>query len=265
MPAPVASRAVTAVDPEIEDWRFEPGRAAIWEAVARRVGAGIGSAVPVASDQDIPRPPDLDQFIDRLFAGSVSYRALTVRPIDAERVAEELPEELAGAFGPSTVDAVSVHNRAETLIAMGAVAPARVGAPLEAPSFRVVMGYTDDDLEAHGVTGSDVLQHAVNRLLFSKVNVVSVSALPGSEVPDHSVFEVVDPSTIDGVREEYSEAFGDDIEVRAAQTAVEGIDIVLVLGRDFLEEVGARMAADVTGSTQDDSAEPTSDPSAADG
>jgi hypothetical protein len=163
------------------------------------------------------------------------------------------------------VDAVSVHNRAETLIAMGAVAPARVGAPLEAPSFRVVMGYTDDDLEAHGVTGSDVLQQAVNRLLFSKVNVVSVSALPGSEVPDHSVFEVVDPSTIDGVREEYSEAFGDDIEVRAAQTAVEGIDIVLVLGRDFLEEVGASMAADVTGSTQDDSAEPTSDPSAADG
>ena len=72
-----------------------------------------------------------------------------------------------------------MHDRAETLIVMGAVAPARVGAPLESPSFRVVMGFTDAELEAAGVTGSDVLQQAVNRLLFSKVNVVSVAAAPG--------------------------------------------------------------------------------------
>lgn len=265
MPGPVAARAVTAVDPEIEDWLFEPGRAAIWQAVARRVGAGIGSAEPVASDADLPRPTSLDAFLDRLFAGEVRYRALGVRPISAERVAEELPMELGVAFGVAAVDAVAVHDRAETLIVMGAVAPARVGAPLEAPSFRVVMGFSGADLDAAGVTGSDVLREAVNRLLFSKVNVVSVAELPGTAVPEHSTFTVVDASTIDGVREQYESAFGDDIEVGAARTAVDGIDIELTLGLDFLQEVSANRAADVSGSTQDDSAATTTESSEADG
>jgi hypothetical protein len=255
MPGPVAARAVTAVDPGIEDWLFEPGRAAIWAAVADRVGAGIGSAAPVASDSDLPRPADLDSFLDRLFAGPVQHRALAIRPISAERVAEQLPMELGVAFGPAAVDAVSVHDRAETLIVMGAVAPARVGAPLESPSFRVVMGFTAEELEAAGVTGSDVLRIAVDKLLFSKVNVVSVAELPGSPLPDHSTFLVVDEGTIDGVREQYSGAFGDDIEIRQTEVAIDGIDIELILGRDFLDEVAANAAPDVTGSTQDDSAD----------
>ena len=165
--------------------------------------------------------------------------------------------ELDVAFGAGSKDAVVVHDRAETLIVMGAVAPARVGAPLEAPSFRVVMGFTDAELEAAGVTSTDLLQQAVNRLLFSKVNVVSVADIPGSTVPDQSTFSVVDASTIDGVREEYEKGFGDDILVVPAQTRIDGVDIELTLGRDFLQEVSASTTADVTGSTQDDGAEPT--------
>jgi len=257
MPGSVAARAITAVDPTIDDWLFEHGRAAIWQAVARRVGAGIGSAAPVASDSDLPRPADLDSFLDRLFAGPVQYRALSILPLADDRVAEELPMELGVAFGAGSKDAVVVHDRAETLIVMGAVAPARVGAPLEAPSFRVVMGFTDAELEAAGVTSTDLLQQAVNRLLFSKVNVVSVADIPGSTVPDQSTFSVVDASTIDGVREEYEKGFGDDILVVPAQTRIDGVDIELTLGRDFLQEVSASTTADVTGSTQDDGAEPT--------
>jgi hypothetical protein len=257
MPGSIAARAVTALDPTIDDWLFEPGRAAIWQAVARRVGAGIGSAAPVASDSDLPRPADLDSFVDRLFAGPVQFRALSILPLADDRVAEELPTELGVAFGAGSKDAVVVHDRAETLIVMGAVAPARVGAPLEAPSFRVVMGFTDAELEAAGVTSTDLLQQAVNRLLFSKVNVVSVADIPGSTVPDQSTFSVVDASTIDGVREEYEKGFGADILVVPAQTRIDGVDIELTLGRDFLQEVGASTTADVTGSTQDDGAEPT--------
>ena len=257
MPGSVAARAVTAVDPQINDWLFEPGRAAIWQAVAKRVGAGIGSAAPVASDADLPRPADLDTFLDRLFAGPVQYRALTIKPLAEERIAEELPAQLSVAFGAGSKDAVVVHDRAETLIVMGAVAPARVGAPLEAPSFRVVMGFTDAELQAAGVSSSDVLQQAVNRLLFSKVNVVSVADIPGSTVPDHSTFSVVDATTIDGVRKEYEKGFGTDIVVVPAQTRIDGIDIDLTIGRDFLQEVSASAAADVTGSTENDGTEPT--------
>jgi hypothetical protein len=129
----------------------------------------------------------------------------------------------------------------------------------------VVLGFTDEELEANGVTSSDVLTEAINRLLFSKVNVVSVADLPGTAVPEHTTFSVVDSSTLDGVFDQYEEVFGSGIAVQAAQTRIDGIDIELTLGRDFLQEVGALEAANVTGSTQDDSAEPTSDTSDADG
>lgn len=258
MGGPVAARAVTAVDPEIEDWLFEPGRAAVWRAVADRVGAGIGSAVPVASDADLPRPADLDSFLDRLFAASVRFRELSILPIDAERVEEQLPMELGVAFGVAAKDAVAVHDLTEVLMVMGAVAPGRVGAPLAAPSFRVVMGFPRSELEPLGLRGSDLLKEAIVRLLFMKVNVVSVAELPGSTVPEHSTFVVADPSTIDGVSEEYAAAFGDEIEVRAAESLIEGIDIELVLGRDFLEMVRANEQSAVAGLGDDDSADSSS-------
>ena len=132
---------------------------------------------------------------------------------------------------------------------------------------RVIAGIADAELEAAGVTSTDVLQQAVNRLLFSKVNVVSVADVPGSTVPDHSTFSVVN-APLDGVREEYERGFGGDIQVVPAQTRIDGVDIELTLGRDFLQEVSASTTADVTGSTQDDGAEPTTpttDASDADG
>ena len=237
------------------DYLFEPARAAVWRGVADRVGAGIGSAQPVASDADLPRPPDLDQFVARLFAGAVQFRAIGVRPIDAERVAAQLPVEMAAVFGPTATDAVSVHDRAEMLMVMGAVAPGRVGAPLDAPSFRVTSGFVDTDLEPLGLRNSDVLNQAIDRLLFAQVNVVSVAQLPGSTVPEHSTFVVADPATIDGVREQYEGIFGADIEVRAADVLIDGVDIELILGRDFLATMPDPAAANVESSGDDASTE----------
>ena len=68
---------------------------------------------------------------------------------------------------------------------------------------------------------------------------------------------VIDASTVDGVRQEYETGFGSAIVVQPAETRIDGIDITLVIGRDFLEEVSAGGAADVTGSTTDDGTEPT--------
>ncbi len=254
------ARVVTATDPSIADYLFEPARAAIWRGVADRVGAGIGSAEPVASDADLPRPPDLDQFVARLFAGPVQFRALGVRPLADDRVAEQLPVDMVGAFGATAVAAVSVHDRAEMLMVMGAVAPGRVGAPLDAPSFRVASGFTPADLEPLGLRNSDVLNQAIDRLLFAQVNVVSVAQLPGSPVPEHSTFVVSDPSAVDGVRESYQGTFGADIEVRAAEVLIDGVDVELILGRDFLANVADPAAADVESSAEDASTE-TSEPS----
>ena len=141
---------------------------------------------------------------------------------------------------------------------MGAVAPGRVGAPLEAPSFRVTSGFADADLDPLGFRDSDVLNQAIDRLLFAQVNVVSVAQLSGSAVPEHSTFVVADPATIDGVRQQYEGIFGTDIEVRAAEVLIDGVDIELILGRDFLATMPDPAAADVESSADDASTE-TSD------
>jgi hypothetical protein len=254
MPGLEAGQAVTAVDPAIDDWLFEPARDAVWEAVAKRVGAGIGTAAPVASDADLVRPTTLDEFTNRLFAGSVQFRAIAVRPIDDARVADELPVELGVAFGVAAADAVSVHDRAELLMVLAAIAPGRMGAPLDAPSFRIVSGFTADELEPLGLTRSDVLKQAISRLLYARVNIVSVVDSPGSTVPQHSTFTLADGSTVDGVRQQYTGVFGAAIDIEVAQSLIEGIDIQLVLGRDFLEAMNTELPPEVASSGVDDSA-----------
>jgi hypothetical protein len=252
LPGVEAGRLLTATASTAADHLFEPARAAVWRAVADRVGAGIGSAEPVASDADLPQPSSLDELVARLFAGEVSFRALSILPVAEERIDDQLDPAVAAALGDGGVESVVVHDRAETLMVMGAVAPGRMGAPLEAPSFRVVASFSPEQLAPFGVTNADVLDLAIARLLFAKVNVVSVAELPGAAVPASSVFVVADPAVVDGVRADYSGVFGDDIEVRAAEVLIDGVDIELVLGADFLDRVADDLAAAVAGSGADD-------------
>lgn len=249
LPAIDAGRLLTATAAEVPDALFEPNRTAVWAAVADRVGAGIGSAEPVASDVDLPQPATLTELLDRLYAGPVGFRGLPVRLVADDRVADQLDETYAEAFDDDPT--VTVHDRAEVLMVMGSVAAGRVGAPLEAPSFRVVSGFDADDLAEMGVRGADVLKSTIDTLLFSKVNVVSVAELPGAEVPDHTVFVVADPATVDGVREEYAGTFGEQMEVRAAEVLIEGVDIEVILGRDYLSQMAGEAAADVESSGTD--------------
>jgi hypothetical protein len=242
-----AAMALTASDPAVADWYLEPARAAVWKAVAQRVGGGIGSALPVPTDQDLPALTDLDAFVDRLFAAPVAFRALGFTIIDPQRVAEELPKDLRDAFGPGAVEGVVAHDRAELLMVFGAIAPARLGAPLEAPSFRVVSGFTDDALATLGFNRSDVLKRAIDGLLFVKVNIVSVADLPGSTVPDVTRIEVADPSVVGGVQETYGSLFG-EIDVVVAKTTITGVDIEVTLGRSFLDQLRGESPADVAGS-----------------
>lgn len=251
LPGGEAGRVVTATADGVDDFLFEPARAAVWRAVADRVGAGIGSAEAVASDDDLPQPASLDEVLDRLYAGAVTFRALPLRELKPSRIAEQLSPDYAAAFPDVEEPAVVVHDRAEVLMVMGAVAPGRMGAPLEAPSFRVVSGFDADQLEPFGFRRADVLKATIDRLVFSKVNVVSVADLPGAETPDHSVFVVADPATIDGVRERYEGTFGEDMEVRAADVVIEGVDIELIIGRDFLDRMASDAAADVESSAAD--------------
>jgi len=238
-----AAEAVTASDPSVADWYFDPARSAVWDAVADRVGAGIGSAEPVAGEP-LPRPATLDEFTARLFADRVDHRTLTTKPISEQRITDQLAAEYATAFGDAVV-AVVAHDRAEVVLVLGAIAPGRMGAPLEAPTFRVLSRFEPDELEPLAMNNADVARLAINRLLFSKVNVVSFGQ-PES-APEVTLIEVADASTIAGVEAAFGDVLG-AAEVREAVTVIEGVDVQITVGRAFLDTLdpGARADAATT-------------------
>jgi hypothetical protein len=241
--APGAARLVTALDPSVPAWGFEPVRAAVWEAVADRVGAGIGSASPVAVDTDLPVPSSTDEFVDRLFAGPVEFRPLQYRPVDDDEVASRIDPPYRGAFGDDVADSVVLLDRAEMLMVFGGIAPARLGAPLDAPSFRVVNGLTEADTAVLGRTPTDLTRTVVNVLMFTRTNVVSVVDHADTAAPDVTQVRVADPSLLDGLEAIYEPHFG-EFDVVLADVAIDGIDVEILLGRSFVDRLATDVAAD---------------------
>jgi hypothetical protein len=212
------------------DSLLEPLRLSMWTAVAERVGAGIGSALPVGPDVSVPTPPDLDAFVERLYAGPVAARGV-------------LFASPAADANPRGVDVV-VPDRAELLLVFGQIAPARVAAPNPSLTFRIETSFTAEDLESVGANSADVAYGAIQRLLFVQANVVSV-VTRSEEVPDITQAFVADRSRVSVVEENYPLVFG-EMEVHAATERIAGVDVVVVLGRSYLEEHGAAGASDIS-------------------
>jgi hypothetical protein len=256
-----AFRALTATNADGPDWQLDPVRNAVWDAIADRVGAGIGSLPDgVRFERGFP-PSGLDQFVDALFAAPLTSRDLVTTPIDAERVAEELPVEYADTVGIGWEDSVVSMRRGEVAMVFGSIAPARVGAPLEGPTVRLVSGYTDDDVAPLDANRSDVLIGAIDVLLFTKSNVLSVVDDPGRNVPDRTTITVADEALVDGVWELYGDAFG-EMQVTPGEVAIDGIDLEITLGRDYLRAIAERgTTTPTTEAPTEDSTEETSEDS----
>ena len=197
----------------------EPAREAVWAAIASRVGAGTGSADPVPSGMDTPTPADLDEFVDRLFAGRVGARALSFAVPPDER-------------NPRDVDVV-VLDRAEVLLVFAQIAPGRVAAPNESLAFRIEAVFSEADLANAGFNNADAARDVINRLLFVQANVVSV-VTGGDRAPEVSRAYVSDASMLDQVEEGWSLLLG-EVEVEAADFEIPGVDAVIVLGMSYLD------------------------------
>lgn len=247
-----AVRALNATNPGQPDWQLDFARDAVWSAIADRVGAGIGSLeAGVRIDVDFP-PTTLDAYVDALFAAPVAFRSLSTRPIDADRVATQMPVEYAEAIGPEAEEAVVTHRRAELILMFTALAPARIGAPTDGATVRLVSGFTTEDTTSIGISRSDLLTAAIDQLLFGQTNVVSVVDSPGASVPDATRLLVSDDALIDGVWETFDGVFGEMQVVPAAEPIV-GVDIEIMLGRDYLPALSA--AFDGPGDAASDSAD----------
>jgi hypothetical protein len=111
-------------------------------------------------------------------------------------------------------------------------------------TFRIETAFNDADLESVGANSADVAYDAIKRLLYVQANVVSVVTRSG-EVPEITQAFVADPSRIDVVEENYPLVFG-ELEVKPATERIPGVDVVVVLGRSYLEKYGAEPAADIS-------------------
>ena len=261
-----AYRVITSVNGDGPDWQLDPVRNAVWDAIADRVGAGIG-ALPEGVEFTRAAPPaGLDQFSDALFSAPVAHRDLETLQIDAERVAEQLPLEYSDVIGAGWEDAVVTLRRGEVVLVFASIAPSRMAAPLEGPTVRMVSGFTDDDAGPLGLNRSDLLIGAIDVLLFTKTNVLSVVDQPGAAVPERTTVMVSDAALIDGVWELYGDVFG-ELDVRVAPVAIVGVDAEITLGRGYLDRLAASdgpSGEDPSDGADDDSSVDETSPDATD-
>ncbi len=130
-----------------------------------------------------------------------------------------------------------------------AIAPARTGAPADGPIVRLVSGFSNDDAATIDMSRPDVMISAIDILQFVQANVVSVVDAPTAAVPDITRMLVSDDDLVDGVWESFDGVFG-DIQVLPAGEPIDGVDIEIMLGRDYLSALieAREAAADVAGS-----------------
>jgi hypothetical protein len=128
-----------------------------------------------------------------------------------------------------------VPGRAEVLLVVGQIAPARVAAPNPSLTFRVESTLPGDVLEPLDVNNADVATIAISRLLYVQANVVSVETA-GDEAPDVTQVYVADAGVMDVVEQSYPLVFG-ELEVLPAEYRIAGVDVIVVLGRSFLEKM----------------------------
>ncbi|MEC8465210.1 MAG: hypothetical protein VXZ06_06220, partial [Actinomycetota bacterium] len=127
--------------------------AAVWKGIVNELS---GSADAQPADGGVS-PRSADEVIAALFAGDVETRSLHLY-------------EVEGSDG-----ALVFYDWAETLLVASHLAPNRVTAPYASAVVRLLVPFTDDDLEGTERTVSDVAVVAVRRLSDVGLNVVSVS------------------------------------------------------------------------------------------
>ncbi len=195
---------------------------AVWNGLAGAVGQGLQPTSVGAS-----APSSFDDFLAHFLAGPVQvYNDLNTRPI-------------TGNFNPDKRD-VGALDRPSVILVMSGLAPGAMIAPYQGQSYRIENGLTDADLRQAGITNTtsaDLSRDAVGQLLFVESNVVSVSStvftLDTHKVPDKTIVYTASPMS-DGEAQGLKNLFG-DIEFRRPAFTFPLVDVVLVIGRNYLD------------------------------
>lgn len=223
--------AFTAIDATGISYSHHDVDVALWSAVAADGGGTTDPDVPT-NEFGRPVPPgDFDEFWTRLFGGDVEHRDIAV-DVDATRNVDN----------ETDADFVLVDRR-DALLVFGSISPALVSKPNEALSFSLVVGFDPDVVAELGedpsglpITKASMTRRFIGEMLFAQANIVSVDLADAPRsVPDVTRIEITDARFEDEIRT-ISERFFGDAEVVVAETVTDGVDAVVVLGADFLEQ-----------------------------
>lgn len=214
-----AAQAVGVLEATVADQRDADRRGnheAIWTGVAASVGTGR-----TAPDTNAP-VTTLDLLLDRLFAATVESRGLPT-------------VEIAAADNPDGKD-VDTLVRADAIFILASVAPASMSAPAPGLVFRIEAppGYEER------------VKYAVQVILYLGANVQSVYL--GGEVHATTRYFINDPRLVEEA--ESNNALFGETETLTPELPIEGIDVILQLGTDFLTAEGTQMPSTTTTTTE---------------
>ena len=229
------------------------------------VWTGLAANAPVPASSEISRdefgdplpPEDVDALLQRLWEGPVQARDLDTIPFDLPIDGDE---DVDGDDDASAeLDVVRIDHR-DTLLVFAQISPALVSTPNPALSFRLEIGFTDEELLAGGgefETVSDLARQLIGELLFLQANVVSVDLTDtavGSPTTTH--IAVADVRFLEDGKEFAPILFGES-DVVVATELIDGVDIVVTLGTDYLRREVERDGTTEPGS--EDTTEPGSE------
>ncbi len=228
-----AAAVLVARDPAVPAAEQYPAATAVWAAVAEAVGDGIsdveGFQAPSGGEAaGASEPADgVAAVVGRALGGPLATRGLRATSV-------------ADSRNPRDVDVV-VLDRAELALVFGQIAPRKVAAPNPGLTFRLEIPFSDDELEAVGLSKDDLAYRAISQLLFVRGNVQSVDTTTG-DVPERTMIQVAEESLVPVV--ETTDNFFGDIEVEVAEERIVGVDAVVRLGTNYLDDLAAEEGDD---------------------
>jgi hypothetical protein len=223
---------------------------AIWTAAAEANGSGSRPAAP-----DPALPTNQAEFLDRFFAGRVGTRPILAEPLDDDDEASSsstttLPDDGSASTdvvastssttapdggAPSTTDPddaagstgdpLVMLDRADAVFVFASIAPGSMSGPAAGLLFR---------LEAPPGYDAEV-KRTVEVLLYFGGNVVSVDSTIAPR-PD-TVFIV--PDEVNRDEAEATNGIFGDFSFVEPQVRIDGVDLTVVLGTEYLEGVDA--------------------------
>lgn len=204
VPATTAAQVLTVGAGEGDETARKANIEAVWASFAASVGGGRATTLPTNV-----APASFDEFAQRLTAAPVASRGLSVIRLSDDE-------------NPDGLDVVQL-DQGEAVFVFASVAPGSMSGPRLGANFRV-----------EAPPGYDVqVKLTIDKILFIGANVLSVDTSRPAR-PD-TVFLV--PNEADRVRAQVADEIFGTITFEDPTVRIDGIDVTLVLGTDYLSSV----------------------------